>query len=92
MPRFHCPVPLTWFAMRYHSSCTAGKAAIARGDEAQLGEAEIEHRPRRGADVLAHLCPAQDHGRGRRQRLDPAASGLGRGHGAGARAPSMNSM
>lgn len=28
-----CPVPLTLFAMRYHSSCAAGQAAIARGDE-----------------------------------------------------------
>jgi hypothetical protein len=29
--------------------------AIARGDEAHFGQAEIEHRPRRLADILAQL-------------------------------------
>ncbi|KAL4423899.1 hypothetical protein ABPG75_001200 [Micractinium tetrahymenae] len=28
-----CPLPITWFAMRYHSDCTAGKLALQRGDE-----------------------------------------------------------
>ncbi|KAL4434794.1 hypothetical protein ABPG77_005321 [Micractinium sp. CCAP 211/92] len=28
-----CRVPITWFAMRYHSDCSAGKSALQSGDE-----------------------------------------------------------
>ncbi|PRW60034.1 hypothetical protein C2E21_1569 [Chlorella sorokiniana] len=31
-----CPVPVTWFAMRYHSNCENGQAALARGDEVAM--------------------------------------------------------
>ncbi|KAL4458965.1 hypothetical protein ABPG75_013830 [Micractinium tetrahymenae] len=31
-----CTVPVTWFAMRYHSDCEAGRQALARGDEVAM--------------------------------------------------------
>ncbi|KAL4431616.1 hypothetical protein ABPG77_001458 [Micractinium sp. CCAP 211/92] len=31
-----CTVPVTWFAMRYHSDCAAGRQALARGDEVAM--------------------------------------------------------
>ncbi len=36
--------------------------AVPRRDEAQVGQPEIEHRPRRLADILAELGPDEDDG------------------------------
>lgn len=42
--------------MRYHSSCTSGKAAIARGDElAMQARPRLEQRPR-GCCARKALC------------------------------------
>ena len=40
------------------------RPAVARRDETQVGQAEILHRPRRRADILAQLGPGQDDGGG----------------------------
>ncbi len=39
--------------------------AVAGGDEAHLGQPEIEHRPRRLADILAELRADEDDNGGR---------------------------
>lgn len=31
-----CPIPMTWFAMSYHSNCSSAWDAVARGDEVAM--------------------------------------------------------
>ena len=73
------------------AACTAltfGQPHWGR-DQAQIGQSEVEHRPRRGADVLAELRADQDEDRsGRAVRC---GGGLSVIHCAAA-APSTNSL
>ena len=53
------------------------RPAVARAHEAQIVEAAIHHRPRRGADILAELRLDQDD---RRPAGDGLAAMVGAGH------------
>src|SRR3546814_21194167 len=47
------------------------RPAVARGDEAQLGQSEIEHRARGLADILAELRSDEDDDGGRGLAHEP---------------------
>eukprot|EP00887_Chlorella_sp_A99_P001199 scaffold14.g1199.t1 len=50
-----CPIPMTWFAMMYHSNCSTGWAAQGRGDE--IAMQTNRYTPVYPFNLKARRCP-----------------------------------